>query len=215
MNIDNYSSFNKLLRITALLLVFTHKLRQIVTSCDIEIVRAEQLWLHDVQSELKARRDFHVLTQQLDLFVDELGIWRCGGRLENANLPYSTKHPIVLPREHCFTQLVIQRAHQRILHNGLKETLTEVRAKYWVIKGRAVVKRVISKCCICRRFEGPPYKGPPPPPLPSFRVTEQPPFTVTGVDYAGPLFVKPDLPVHAKCDQKVWICLYTCCSLTY
>ncbi len=44
------------------------------------------------------------------------------------------------------------------------------------------------------------------PPLPSYRVEEAPPFSFTGVDFAGPL--------HVKCDdgtKKVWICLFTCC----
>ena len=79
-----------------------------------------------------------------------------------------------------------------------------------MVNGRAMVKRVVNSCVIYRRFEGLPYQAPPPPPLPSFRVNEQPPFTYTGVDYAGTLFDKPDHPLQAHCDQ-VWICLYTCC----
>ena len=44
-----------------------------------------------------------------------------------------------------------------------------------------------------------------PPALPAFRVQEQPPFTFTGVDYAGPLYTR------SKEASKVWICLFTCC----
>ena len=51
------------------------------------------------------------------------------------------------------------------------------------------------------------HHAPPPPPLPSYRVQEAPPFTVTGVDFAGPLYVQG--PNGAQ--TKVWICLYTCC----
>ena len=96
-------------------------------------------------------------------------------------------------------------------HNGTKETLTQVRSRYWIANGRAFVKRVLAKCVVCKRHVGLAYKVPPPPPLPSFRVNKQPPFTYTGVDYAGPLHVKPDHPMGAKCDQKTWICLYTYC----
>lgn len=167
--------------------------------------------MYDTQRELVIQKDFHVLEQQLDLFTDDLGVWRCGGRLTESDLPYSVKYPIILPRDHYFTLLVIKQAHSRVLHNGVKETLTELRAKYWVVKGRSLVKRIISKCVICRRHEGLPYKAPPPPPFPSFRVTEWPPFTFTGVDYADPLSVCPDHPIHARCDQKVWVCVYTCC----
>ena len=59
----------------------------------------------------------------------------------------------------------------------------------------------------CRRYEGKPYKAPPPP-LPDFRVTTAPAFTFTGLDYAGPLYVKG---AKKKTEKKVWICLYTCC----
>ena len=58
------------------------------------------------------------------------------------------------------------------------------------MKGRAVVRQIVHLCVICRRFEGKAYQTPHPPPLPGFRVTEAPPFTFTGVDYAGPLYVK-------------------------
>ena len=53
------------------------------------------------------------------------------------------------------------------------------------------MKKILHKCSVCRRFEGRPYQGSSPPPLPDFRVQESPPFAYTGVDFAGPLFVKP------------------------
>ena len=95
--------------------------------------------------------------------------------------------------------------HKRVLHNGV---LTELRARFWVVKGRSVVKQIIRKCTICRRIEGLPYRPPKPPPLPRFRVAEEPPFPHTAVDFASPLFLK----VNKICEEsKVWICLYTCC----
>ena len=48
---------------------------------------------------------------------------------------------------------------------------------------------------------------PPPPPLPTFRVKEEPPFSYTGVDFAGPLHVHPYSLTESN---KVWICLFTC-----
>jgi len=43
---------------------------------------------------------------------------------------------------------------------------------------------------ICKRIEGQHYAIPPTAPLPQFRVEESPAFTNTGIDFAGPLFVK-------------------------
>ena len=41
----------------------------------------------------------------------------------------------------------------------------------------------------------------------TFRVSEEPPFTYTGVDYAGPFYIT--LP-GATNTTKAWICLFTC-----
>ncbi len=102
----------------------------------------------------------------------------------------------------------MHRAHERVFHNGIKETLTEVRSKFWILKGRSLVRKLIYRCPVCRRFKGPRYSVPPPPPLPEFRVSEQPPFTFTGVDFAGPLYIR--YPGKPEC-SKVWLCLFTCC----
>lgn len=69
-----------------------------------------------------------------------------------------------------------------------------------------MIEKLLHKCATCRRFEGKLYQAPIAPPLPEFRVKEAPPFTSTGVDFLGPLFVK-----NGNTSQKVWICLYTCC----
>ena len=70
----------------------------------------------------------------------------------------------------------------------------------------------IFRCTLCRRFESQAYKAPAPPP-PPIRVQTEPPFTYTGVDFAGPLYVKTndpipnsdkslDLPLHLLCHQS-------------
>ena len=69
------------------------------------------------------------------------------------------------------------------------------------------MKMILRRCVICRRFEGRAHYPPPPPLLPSFRLREAPLFTYTGVDYAGPLYIKE---VGRSESIKVWICLFTC-----
>ena len=104
--------------------------------------------------------------------------------------------------------MIVRDAHERVSHNGVKETLTEVRAKFWIVTGRSFVRSIIHHCVLCRRFEGAAYHAPPPPPLPEFRVKEEPPFTFTGVDFAGPLYIHS---FGLTASNKVWICLFTCC----
>ena len=111
---------------------------------------------------------FQHYKKQFDLFQDQDVVWRCGGRLSNADLPYHTKHPIIIPRNHHLAKLIVRRAHERILHNGVRDTLTEVRSRYWIVKGRAFVRMIIRQCVTCRRFEVKALTGPPPPPLPKF-----------------------------------------------
>ena len=58
---------------------------------------------------------------------------------------------------------------------------------------------------ICRKVEGPPFRSAAPPPLPELRVKATQPFQVTGVDYAGPLYIR----TNKKETVKVYICLFT------
>ncbi len=130
---------------------------------------------------------------------------------KNHPLPYDTKFPILLPSDHYFTRLVVIRSHEQVMHNGVRETLTQVRSKYWITKGRQIVKKILSKCTICRRLEGPPYGNPP---LPEFRLSSSDlAFSKIGVDYAGPMYVK-DIYSQSKDMHKVHISLYTCSSST-
>ena len=80
--------------------------------------------------------------------------------------------------------------------------------KYWIIRGRSFVRNVLHRCVTCCRFERRAHYPPPPPPLPAFRVKEAPAFAYTGVDFAGPLYVKGS---NDSKEIKVWICLLTCC----
>ena len=64
------------------------------------------------------------------------------------------------------------------------------------------------KCVTCRKVIGKTYPKQDPPPLPQERVQETTPFSVTGVDFAGPLYVKN----YDNTKSKVYICLFTCAS---
>ena len=45
-------------------------------------------------------------------------------------------------------------------------------------------------------------------PYPPSRIEESSPFTYTGLDYLGPLYVKLN-----RVTQKVWVCLFTCLAV--
>ena len=97
------------------------------------------------------------------------------------------------------------------MHNGTRETLTELHANYWVTRGRQTVKRLLSKCNVCKKIQGKAYSTPPEPPLPDFRVSEDLAFSKTAVDFAGPLSVK-NIYDREKIFHKSYIAVFTCAS---
>ena len=161
---------------------------------------------------MKGDSKYEHLVHQLGLFIDERGIIHSRGRLQNSMLPYETKSPMLLPRNNHFTKLVIEDCHSRVLHCGVKDTLVELRTRFWVPRGRQYVKFVIHHCLVCKKMTGASYDKPPPGDLPSFRLCEVLAFTNVGVDMAGPLFIKVPGSNQESSTQKVWICLFTCGS---
>ena len=214
IDIQGYSEVDRLFRVTAYVLLFVRRLRKTDQSPSIVTAelfnRAEVLWIQIAQSTLREEPHYESWKNQLGFFTDNEGLLRCKGRLKNAGLPYTTQFPLILPQNHPLTILLVRQAHEKVFHNGVKETLTQLRSKYWIIKGRSTVKSFIKRCVLCRRMEGPHYTVPPSPPLPAYRVQEAPPFAYLGVDFAGPLFIK--MEKKSTCTSKAWICLYTCCT---
>ena len=212
---DKYSSVHKLYRIKALVLKFVNVLqhKSADSSHDLTqnyLARAKKLWIMDCQTVLIKNHNFSTWKLQFNLYLDEHQLWRCRGRLQHANLPFAAKDPLLLARKHRLTELVVRDAHHTVQHGGVNETLTQIRSQYWIIRGRSLVRSVIHNCVTCRRYEGKPYRPPPPPPLPAFRVNKAPPFAYTGVDYAGPLYVRTQ-GISDGNTCKAWICLFTCC----
>lgn len=105
-----------------------------------EVQQARELWYKEVQRSIVEDRKFNQVKVSLSLFADEKGILRCGGRLKNAPIQFDARFPIFLPRCSRFTHLVINECHRKVLHNGVRDTLTEPRSEFWVTKGRQAVK---------------------------------------------------------------------------
>ena len=97
--------------------------------------------------------------------------------------------------------------HKKLHHGGVSITVTALRQTYWIPSIRQCVRKVLRRCVRCNWLMGKPYRAPDPPPLPKVRVTKSPPFTVTGVDFTGALYVKAEGQ-----EKKVYICLFTCAA---
>ena len=60
------------------------------------------------------------------------------GRLRLADeLSYDTRHPILLPKEHAVTRLIIMDVHEELEHgSGVEQVLKLLRSRFWIVKGR-------------------------------------------------------------------------------
>lgn len=84
------------------------------------------------------------------------------------------------------SHLLLRHIHDEVGHGGRNHMLSKLHEKYWIPGASSAIRKVLSKCIICRRLNAQPVSH-----LPSERVTpDEPPFTHVGVDYFGPFEVK-------------------------
>ena len=179
----------------------------IIRSVQVDVFNSELRYL----CHASTRKDIRppTLLAQFNLFVDKDGILRARSRLKHASLTLDATQPILLPKNHWYSRLVVQDYHERVFHNGVREALNALRHKYWILRGREVAKSCIKSCIICKKLEGLPFSTVQRLDLPAYRVDEGPPFLNVGLDFAGPLYLS-----HSKdnIQCKVYVCLFTCLS---
>ena len=169
--------------------------------------------LHSFGQEIDSIRAGKSLSKSSSLagfnaYVDDLGIVRLGGRIENAkNVSFDVKNPIILHAKGRYALLLMKRAHEEAAHGGVELTLSVLRGKYWLIAGRAGVKRLIHDCVQCKIRRSRPVRalmGQ----LPASRLTQNVrPFATTGADMFGPLRIT----VRRSIEKRYGL-LFTCFS---
>ena len=93
-----------------------------------ELSEAETVILRSVQQVKLPDISPSSSLSKLDAFVDSDGIARIGGHLKLSSLPYSSKHPALLPKASHVTYLIIRHYHQRTQHQGRGITANEIRS---------------------------------------------------------------------------------------
>ncbi|XP_015122818.1 uncharacterized protein LOC107045171 [Diachasma alloeum] len=127
--LERYHSIHKLKRVIAYLLRFKISNRKFKGPIQLEeLIKAEQVIMRLVQrnafpSELrqlseKKEVDRKSKLSKLNPFLDSHGIIRVGGRLQAADIPYSQKHPVVLPKKEFVSELIIRDMHREQAHAG-------------------------------------------------------------------------------------------------
>ncbi|UYV60560.1 hypothetical protein LAZ67_1001526, partial [Cordylochernes scorpioides] len=225
--VTKYSTFIKTRRILAWCLRFITNCRVSLKKREIGTLSKKELenavikiigWIQkdefgeemqDLRNTGHVSRKSRIL--QLNPFIDASGMLRVGGRIKYANVNPDQKFPLLLPKNHHFTKLIILHFHTRYLHAGPQLVLSLIRNSYWIMGGRDIVRRIIKQCITCFRFRAKTavqIMGN----LPADRVNPSRPFTKTGVDLAGPYELKPSL-TRSKGTIKCYVILFVCFSV--
>ena len=133
------------------------------------------------------------------------GVLCIGSRLEHASIALDSKYPIILPSNARITALLIADFHEKFVHSSTDRTLHEIRKLYWIPRGRQVIRKIVKRCVLCKRWEGKPEQ-PTMAALPHVRTESgKPPFYYCGVEFFGPIEV-----TLFRRRVKRWGCLFTC-----
>lgn len=220
--LTKFSSLEKLKRITAWCLRFVKGCKKqrnpskILTSSELqEALNVYIKWTQEetYSTEFQACRQSTPLSTKSSLLklnprLDTNGIIRVGGRLENSNLSFNSKHPIILPANSILSKLIISELHIKIFHAGVNLLITQINKDYWMTGLRAMVKQIVHKCMTCARQKAQ-TKSQIMGNLPSVRVTPARPFLNSGCDYAGPFNLKRHSGRNSPID-KAYIALFVC-----
>ncbi|XP_030841811.1 uncharacterized protein LOC115924133 [Strongylocentrotus purpuratus] len=119
----------------------------------------------------------------------------------------NAKQQIILTNSHHVSTLLIRHVHRKVGHQGHNHVLAELRQKYWIVGAGVLIKAVIRKCIVCRKYQAK-TSTQKMADLPSCRIEAcEPPFTHTGMDYFGPFEIK-----HGRSVKKRYGVVFTCMS---
>ncbi|XP_077995002.1 uncharacterized protein LOC144448600 [Glandiceps talaboti] len=151
---NRFSIWSRLIRTTAWVLRFIKlikaknqatKLQPNLNIAEIQV--AEKLWIKQIQMEKfadtitsleKGQQTKTGPLKSLLPFLDDEGILIVGGRLQNSNLPYNAKHPILIPCRNHIATLIVRHYHSNIGKHAkeVNATLAETCQRFWIVHGR-------------------------------------------------------------------------------
>ena len=227
---ERFNSYHTLVHVNAWCLRFVSNIRASIRnqpkqlaphlSC-AEIETSEQHLFHLAQQQAfsqelnKLNHDQPISSSSsiiaLSPFIDKHGLIRVGGRLARSHLTYSQSHPIILSRKSRLAYLMFNSKHVSLGHCGPSLILSATGARVHVLGARRLSRAIYRSCVTCRRATACTEKqmmGQ----LPVARITPNPPFSVCGVDYAGPFSMKKGhtrRPVIVKVYLAVFVCFAT------
>ncbi|KAL0177187.1 hypothetical protein M9458_026081, partial [Cirrhinus mrigala] len=139
-------------------------------------------------------------------YDEDTGLIRVGRRLCHAeHIDLNVLHPIVLDTHQQLTKLLIKEYDANLLHPGPERVLVELKRHFWILRGRAAIKKCQLACTDCQKWRAQP-KIPMMADLPPARLRlYKPPFSSTEMDCFGPFTVK-----IGRQTEKRWGIVFKC-----
>lgn len=224
--LDSRSTLRSALRITAYVLRFVMKLRKRASSSAPYITVPEEFsayefWIKEEQqrlfsSEYRALSTDKAIAKSSSIiclmpWMDSKGIMRVGGRIKNANISFSQKHPIILPYDSRLSRLLIEDTHRVTAHGATQLMMAVIRQQYWIPKLRRLIRMCIDGCVTCVRFRAKSTQQRMAD-LPNERVQPYRAFRQVAVDFAGPITMKEKISGRNNKYIKGYIAVFVCLS---
>ena len=221
LDLEKFSSLEKCIRVLCYVAFFAHRNQKHPedgsyvhpTSLTnrrnalLKLIRNEQTkFFSDELRALNAGESVAKKSHLLRLYplVDD-GLIKVGGRLsQNQTLADDQRNQIVIPKKSRLAKLILQDIHLKYFHAPANTILAELRRHFWIVDAQSAIRHLIRNCVKCQRFNArsnPPLMGD----LPKERITPSPPFTHTGVDFAGPF-----VTLNGKQLSKSYLALFVC-----
>ena len=211
---DCSNSLAKVIRVTCWVRRFMAKARKGTASSAKYLSVAEYIEAEDFLHKRAQARSFgpqiqHIKSKSTELLsrrshllglhpeINKKGLLCVGGRLRNALISDTQKHPVILSCRDTLTRKLFDHYHIELHHGGPTAILAHSGNLFYVSGARKLARSVCSKCIECRKASakvGSQLMGQ----LPPSRLNPEYVFYHTGLDYAGPYETKDG-----------YVCFYT------
>lgn len=89
--------------------------------------------------------------KELSPMLDESGVLRTDKRIKFATiLSYSRKHPIIIPKRHHLTDIIIWDYHNSCQHQFTNTVINNILMKFWIPSIKQQVRKIEKRCNECK-----------------------------------------------------------------
>ena len=213
IDLNRFSNYQKLLRVTARVLAMYQKapipsFRNVnIELTQDSIKKAEFFWYLDAQKMIKEQISRGEMKRLCPVIRDD-GIVVVGGRAEKwFRFRYDDETLVLLPYKHRFSKLFAENIHKEGGHLGVAATVSKIRSRVWIPKVRKMVQTIRFHCVTCKKrckkLQEQRMSS-----LPIERLKPAPAWTFISIDFFGPFEAKGE--VNKRTRGKVYGILFNC-----